>query len=324
MTDTICLDNRFSTTKLLIDDEPKIKANPDDKFEAMLFLPEDEERQGEGGLRTKGYFKESYTHKPLMSILTVVYNGETCLEETIQSVVNQTYDNIEYIIIDGGSTDGTLQIIKKYENQIDYWVSEQDHGIYDAMNKGVRLITGDFVNFLNADDVIYANDAISNIVNHIKHTDNIYFNRAQVVSDTVSWIYPSMDTTDVKKWLKWNLPNHQTMFFPKCFYKKHLYDTRLKITADDDYKLFALKNQNIEFIDLKYIKFKRGGVSSDHKSLSLLKQRVKESFLRNFKHKRWMRFFIDPFKLLLMFLVNVLFGEHYFLHFIKMIVKIKR
>ena len=82
----------------------------EDTFESVLFLPQNDTRKGEGGLRTKGYFKKNYEEKPLISIITVVYNGEMYLEETIQSVINQTYDNVEYIIIDGGSTDGTLNI----------------------------------------------------------------------------------------------------------------------------------------------------------------------------------------------------------------------
>ena len=85
--------------------------------------------------------------KPLISVITVVYNGEKYLEETIQSIINQTYDNVEYIIIDGGSTDGTVDIIKKYEDRIDYWVSEKDKGISDAFNKGVKVAKGDYINF---------------------------------------------------------------------------------------------------------------------------------------------------------------------------------
>ncbi len=82
---------------------------------------------------------------PLITVITVVYNGEKYLEETIQSVINQTYPNVEYIIIDGGSTDETIDIIKKYEDKIDLWISEKDEGIYDAMNKGIYLATGQWV-----------------------------------------------------------------------------------------------------------------------------------------------------------------------------------
>jgi glycosyltransferase involved in cell wall biosynthesis len=154
MNDIICLDNNYSTTKLLIKEKPKILHIPEDKFETILFLPEGEGRKGEGGLRTKGYFKKSYEDKPLISIVTVVFNGEKYLEETIQSVLNQTYDNVEYIIIDGGSTDGTVDILKRYDDKIDYWVSEKDSGIYDAMNKGIDVATGQWINFINIGDLL--------------------------------------------------------------------------------------------------------------------------------------------------------------------------
>ena len=94
-------------------------------------------------------FKETDT---LISIVTVSYNAVLTIEQTILSVINQTYPNVEYIIIDGGSTDGTVDIIKKYANKIAYWVSEPDKGIYDAMNKGGLKATGDFIQFLNAGD----------------------------------------------------------------------------------------------------------------------------------------------------------------------------
>jgi glycosyltransferase involved in cell wall biosynthesis len=98
-----------------------------------------------------------------ISIITVVYNGEKYLEKTIRSIINQTYENIEYVIIDGGSTDGTVNIIKKYENNIDYWISESDNGIYDAMNKGVDLASGEWINFMNAGDVFYSKEVVNNI-----------------------------------------------------------------------------------------------------------------------------------------------------------------
>lgn len=152
MADMICVDETYSTTRLLTHEKPTIKKKPEDKFESLLFLPEGEGRKGEGGLRTQGYFKTSQTDKPLITVITVVFNGEQFLEETIQSVINQTYDNVEYIIIDGGSTDGTLDIIRKYEHAIDYWVSEKDKGIYGAMNKGCDLALGAGLIFLNAGD----------------------------------------------------------------------------------------------------------------------------------------------------------------------------
>jgi putative colanic acid biosynthesis glycosyltransferase len=262
-------------------------------------------------------------YNPTISIVTVVYNGEKFLEKTIQSVLSQTYKNIEYIIIDGGSTDGTLDIIKRYEDKIDYWVSEVDKGIYDAMNKGALVASGDFINYLNADDRFNNDTTLENIVKNIDTLDSVYYTRASVISEKVCWLYPEKKVIDYQKWLKLNLPNHQTMFFPKSFYKKYFYDLRLKIGADDDYKLYAIKNHNVQFIDIISVEFLRGGVSSNHNDFKLFKQRLKESYIRNYKHKRWIRLLIDPFKLLLMYFIYTVFGETFFLKFIKMIVHLK-
>lgn len=120
--------------------------------------------RSEGGLRCRGVFqKKGGSHKPLVSIITVVYNGEKYLENTFLSVLNQTYHNIEYIVIDGGSTDGTLDIIRKYDNRISYWVSEPDEGISDAFNKGISFASGDIIGIINADDW-YELDTIEKVI----------------------------------------------------------------------------------------------------------------------------------------------------------------
>src|ERR1700739_1974354 len=106
----------------------------------------------QGGTRIAGKQKQSINGIPLVSVITVVYNGAKFIEQAIQSVLNQSYKNIEYIVIDGGSNDGTVDIIKKYDKQINYWQSERDGGIYFAMNKGVSLATGELIGILNTDD----------------------------------------------------------------------------------------------------------------------------------------------------------------------------
>ncbi len=157
MKNTICLNPKYSTTRRLVNEEDDTIRN---------FLPKNPNRKSEGGLRTQGYFKRSYTKKPLISIVTVVYNGEKFLEEAIESVINQEYDNIEYIVIDGASSDKSIEIIKKYEDQIDYWVSEPDEGQSDAFIKAFKLTSGDFVTWLNADDILLP-CAINNLVKEI-------------------------------------------------------------------------------------------------------------------------------------------------------------
>jgi len=110
--------------------------------------------------------------QPLISIVSVVFNGEQYIEQTIQSILDQDYNSIEYIIIDGGSTDGTTDILRRYEDQITYWNSEADNGIYDAMNKGIRAATGDYLMFLNAGDSFASCEILTQIVKRI--TSNNY------------------------------------------------------------------------------------------------------------------------------------------------------
>ncbi len=117
-----------------------------------------------GGLRLQGINKTPKPDKPLISVITATFNGAATLETTIRSVIGQTYDNVEYIIIDGGSTDATLSIIKKYEKSIDYWVSEPDCGIYDAFNKGVAAAQGDYYVIVGSDDELFT-DALNLVVN---------------------------------------------------------------------------------------------------------------------------------------------------------------
>ena len=129
----------------------------------------------EGGSRFQKIRKKGTIKKPLITIITVVFNNKRYLTKTIKSVLNQSYQNIEYIIIDGGSTDGTLKIIKKFDKKIDYWISEKDHGIYDAFNKGLKLATGDLIGFVNSDDILLKNACKYLVKNYENHSEADFF-----------------------------------------------------------------------------------------------------------------------------------------------------
>ena len=126
----------------------------------------------EGGKRVKGFFRRGFKNKPLISIITVVFNDEKDLENTIKSVLLQDYDNLEFIIIDGGSNGKVITKIKKYENHIDYWISQKDRGIWDAWNKGIKLSTGKFICFLNVGD-FFTENSIKKIIKIINKNENI-------------------------------------------------------------------------------------------------------------------------------------------------------
>jgi glycosyltransferase involved in cell wall biosynthesis len=121
----------------------------------------------EGGLRTEGRFREGSSGSPLVTVITVVRNGEEYVERTINSVINQTYENKEYLIVDGYSTDRTLDIVRTYDQRLDYWISEPDRGVYDAMNKGIDLATGTWLIFINAGDVFFDEQALEKIVQQV-------------------------------------------------------------------------------------------------------------------------------------------------------------
>lgn len=129
----------------------------------LLAMIKGEKMKSEGGLRLQGVSKTSETGKPLITVITVVFNGAATMEKAIQGVLGQTYDNVEYIIVDGGSSDGTLDILKKHERAIDYWVSEPDGGIYDAINKAIGLSSGDYYVVVGSDDELFP-DGLQQVV----------------------------------------------------------------------------------------------------------------------------------------------------------------
>jgi len=213
-----------------------------------------------GGLRTKGIIKYSQENMPLITVVTVVRNGEKTLEETILSVINQTYKNVEYIIVDGASTDGTLDIIKKYEDKIDYWISEPDDGIYDAMNKGIDLATGEYIAMLNSDDW-YEHDACETVVKKIKEVKaDVYYGMMRVIDkQNNKFIYVYAYTDQI---LYQYMIAHPTCFIKKVIYNLYRYDIKYKSAADYDF-MIRLKKTNCKFIFFEHIiaNFRSGGMS---------------------------------------------------------------
>jgi hypothetical protein len=309
----------------------KFIPKPEDKFETMLFLPPNPQRKSEGGLRTKGFFKFSYklvedvwyicdldgnpvisapedlqnkirlyvsdqskpiTYLPLITVITVVLNGEKTLEETIKSVTSQTYPNVEYIIIDGGSKDGTLDIIKRYEDCIDYWVSEPDEGIYDAMNKGIKVASGHGILFLNSGDKLLTNRCFNNI-----KIPGFLYCKYEIKLGKVR----INRTIKKPKFYKISLPvPHQAIIFDAR--KKLLYDTSYKLAADYDYFLRHGYNDKLTFIENSLVYFDNSGVS---KKMSDLRDReILEIISKNFGRKY--RVFVSSFFLFKNFIKVIL------------------
>jgi glycosyltransferase involved in cell wall biosynthesis len=241
---------------------------------------------------------------PKVSIITVVYNAVDTIENTIQSVIEQTYPNIEYIVIDGGSTDGTMEVINRYKDRISKIVSERDKGIADAFNKGIALATGDWIGMINADDW-YAYNAVERIIMSVTSNDVICCGNLILIGKNG---YAECKKSKVS-WLNFGM----YIMHPTCFVRKEvyrnvgLYDTTLKIAIDFDMFLrIKAAGYRIKYIKEMLAFMHTGGVSSDvvtmhHEELTVMRRHLRSlSYLAsasfNYLNRlRWRFFYDSPF-----------------------------
>lgn len=199
--------------------------------------------------------------KPFFSIITVVYNGEKTLRKTINSVINQKYQNFEYIIIDGGSTDNTVSIIEEYGEGISKWISEGDAGIYDAMNKGLLMATGDVIGIVNADDYLEL-DALQNVMAVYKPGLKIYHGSLTNI-DLNGRRFINRSPKSLSRLKRGMIVNHPATFVNKKVYVEiGMFSTKYRIAGDWDFILNAyLKKVEFIRIDEVLANFMLGGVS---------------------------------------------------------------
>ncbi|TDY13591.1 glycosyltransferase family 2 protein [Meridianimaribacter flavus] len=212
---------------------------------------------------------------PKISIITVVYNGEAYLQQTINSIKKQTYKNVEYIIIDGGSTDKTIDIINDNEKTISKWVSEPDNGLYDAMNKGIKMASGELIGIVNSDDW-YENNTVEQVVNaYIKNKEKKIFhgdkNCIKLNGDIK--LKKAKNNPFLIKYYGMVL-NHPTMFVHKDIYKHYQYNTQLRSVSDYQFTLTNyLDNKNkFHYIPQVLSNFRLGGISGNLKFKKILSE----------------------------------------------------
>ncbi|EGQ27032.1 glycosyl transferase [Sporosarcina newyorkensis 2681] len=204
---------------------------------------------------------------PKITVITACYNSERTIEQTIQSVLDQTYGNIEYIIVDGDSTDGTMNIVEKYRDRIDVVVSEKDRGVYDAFNKGIELATGDYINFMNADDYFSSDTIVNEIAGYLKdHRDIMMLHGDVKAFDEVSghWHFRGGELSLVD-FEKGNMCPHQSVFTHKQLFKQFGgFDLKYEILADVDFtiKCFTQCEQKVVYLPIQVANFRLGGLSN--------------------------------------------------------------
>ncbi|HET6224937.1 MAG TPA: glycosyltransferase family 2 protein [Bacteroidia bacterium] len=212
--------------------------------------------------------------QPKITIITVVFNAQALIEQTIQSVLQQTYPFIEYIIIDGASTDGTLQLIDRYKAQLAFISSEKDQGLYDAMNKGLKKATGEYVLFLNAGDVLNDADVLQAIFTDGTPAD-VYYGNTKII-DAAGSVLGERRLTPPEKltWrsLKFGMCVSHQSFIPKRTLVEP-YDLRYKLSSDIDWVIRVLKKANtIVNTHITISKFLEGGVSSKRRKKALIER----------------------------------------------------
>lgn len=231
-----------------------------------------------------------------VSVVTVTYNCDTIIESTLLSVIAQSYKNIEYVIIDGGSRDGTLDVLRKYNSYINVLVSEPDNGIYDAMNKAISLCTGDYVIFMNAGDLFTNSKVIETVFSGLN------FNYADVIYGSVILDKKTKEIEvkpgDFKEFWKGSRFCHQSAFISLELHKKYPYDLKYKIAADFDFfnKMY-LKNKVFNYIDIPFSKVTLGGVS-DISRIKLINEVLAIS--KSKKLSVYLHFFIEGLKAIIL------------------------
>ncbi|RLD75618.1 MAG: glycosyltransferase [Bacteroidetes bacterium] len=214
---------------------------------------------------------------PLISIITVVYNSVGFIEKTIQSIINQSYPNIEYIVIDGGSNDGTIEILRKYNEYIYYWLSEKDTGLYDAMNKGMKNSLGDYLWFINSGDLPFDLSILDNVFRGKQSFADVYYGETELIDPNGKTI--GMRRHKVPKMLNWKIlvkgmkVSHQSIIVKKD--KAITYNLEYKLSADFDWMIKVLKKaKSIENTGLILSKFMEGGLTKKN-LIPGLKERFK-------------------------------------------------
>ena len=242
-----------------------------------------------------------------VSIITVCYNSQKTIDNTIKSVISQNYKNYEYIIIDGGSTDNTIKIINKYKKNIHIFKSEKDKGIYDAINKGIKNSTGSVISILHSDDIFYNNFTTQKVMSHFKINPKLdcLIGNTIITNNSSKKNIRNYKANFFKKWMLYfgYSPPHPSTFFRKNIYKKYgVYKSKYTIAGDFEFfvRVFLKKKLFIKILNENFVLMKSGGKSSKSlKSNFTSSKEIIKSFKDNNLYTNWfLIIFRFPLKLI--------------------------
>ena len=236
----------------------------------------------------------------LISIITVVRNDVSHISSTIESVLSQSYPSIEYIVIDGASTDGTKEVIEKYADCMNYWKSEPDKGVYDAMNKGIALSTGDFVYFLNSGDTLLSSTTLADMhLEQVEDKNTIVYGNVLAKYWDGEYVEKPMPFFDTCMKFKGIGINHQTMFFPGDVIRHFMYDLRFRIAADYD-MAYRMWKQGIKFLyrDVTVARYEWGnGISSNPNKLLDVYRENAQVCHQEWSPLYWLKMMLEHYRL---------------------------
>jgi glycosyltransferase involved in cell wall biosynthesis len=225
-----------------------------------------------GGTRLKGILPAGSKQCPLVTVITAVYNGKADLADCLESVAQQDYPNLEHIVMDGSSLDGTVDLLRQYDDRIAYWQSEPDRGVYDAWNKGLREARGEWICFLGVDDMFLPGAVTAYMALAAKNPD------AEYLSSRVNWVHPSGYSRTLGKPWTWRefsrymcTAHVGSMHHRRLFDRLGVYDTSYKSAADYELLLRARGRLKTAFLPATTISMRAGGVSDG--SVPLLEEK---------------------------------------------------
>lgn len=220
----------------------------------------------------------------MISIITICFNDKVGLERTIQSVLKQTYQGFEYIIIDGGSTDGSIEFIKENSEKITYWISESDSGVYNAMNKGIKKAKGEYLLFLNSGDAFINNEVLLKVFSEIRTADFVYGDLMVNASHRI-WLKTYPKELTFQYFLKDTLPHPATFIRREIFARCGLYNEDNKIVSDWEFFMLSIAKHNCSYqhLSIPISEFMYNGISSKVENRELIFQEKRKALSKHFQ-----------------------------------------